>query len=174
MTTLVRLDPEPIELQELRERREQLDLDRYDEVWDGVLHMNPIPSAEHQYIIQQLAVMLDPVAHDAGLFPLLQTFAIGAGKHDFRIPDGGLHRGKPQGVWQQTAALVVEVLSPRDVAWHKLDFYAAHDVAELLIIDPKERRVHWLARADGEYEPIERSVLIELGPAELAARVDWP
>jgi hypothetical protein len=98
MATFVR-DPEPIELQELREYRERHDLDHRDEVWDGVLHTNPIPTGEHQYILQQLAV---------------------------------------------------------------------------LIIDHKERRVHWFALRDGEYEPVERSALIELGPAELAEQLTWP
>ena len=36
MATFVR-DPEPIELEQLRERRERLELDRHDEVWEGVL-----------------------------------------------------------------------------------------------------------------------------------------
>jgi hypothetical protein len=28
--------------------------------------------------------------------------------------------------------------------------------------------------ADGQYRPVERSVLVELGPLELAERIDWP
>ena len=43
-----------------------------------------------------------------------------------------------------TAALVVEIVSPDDHTWEKLEFYAAHSVDELLIVDPAERRVHWL------------------------------
>jgi hypothetical protein len=157
MATYVR-DPEPVELQELREYRERHNLDRRDEVWDGVLHMNPIPTGEHQYILQQLAVMLDPLARRAGLVPLMNEFGIGRqGKSNFRVPDGGLHRALPRGVY-----------------WKKFDFYAAHDVDEVLIIDHKERQVHWFALRDGEYEPVERSALIELGPAELAEQLDWP
>jgi hypothetical protein len=44
----------------------------------------------------------------------------------------------------------------------------------MLIVDPQERAVHWLGLADGEYRPIERSGLIDLGAAELAQRLDWP
>jgi hypothetical protein len=47
-------------------------------------------------------------------------------------------------------------------------------VDELLIVDPQEHRVHWVGRqtAGGEYRPIERSILVELGPAQLAERID--
>jgi hypothetical protein len=34
--------------------------------------------------------------------------------------------------------------------------------------------VHWLALADGRFQPVERSGLIELAPAELEQRIDWP
>jgi len=173
VTTLVR-DPEPIELQRLRERREKLGLDHYDEVWEGVLHMNPPPSGEHQYVLQQLAVLLDPLARRAGLVPLVQVFAVGESRDNYRAPDGGLHRTQPRGVWHATAALVIEVVSPGDETWAKLPFYAAHDIDELLIIDPQVRRVHWLALQDGEYKPVQRSSLIELGPAELAQQLTWP
>jgi hypothetical protein len=44
----------------------------------------------------------------------------------------------------------------------------------VLIVDPLERTVHWLSLRDREYQPIERSALIDYGPAELARRIDWP
>jgi Uma2 family endonuclease len=173
MATFVR-DPEPIEIEQLRERRERLGLDHYDEVWEGVLHMNPPPTGRHQYMLQQLAEMLGPLARSAGLVPLIQVFAIGEDRNDYRAPDGGLHRTQPDGVWHATAALVIEVVSPGDETSAKLDFYAAHHVDELLIVDPREGRVHWLALRDGEYKPVERSALIELGAAELAEQLVWP
>jgi Uma2 family endonuclease len=173
MATFVR-DPEPVEIEQLRERRERLDLDHYDEVWEGVLHMNPPPSTEHQDLLQQLAVLFDPLARRAGLVPLIQVFGLGENRHNYRAPDGGLFRTKPHGVWQTTAALVIEVVSPRDETWNKFGFYAAHGVEELLIVDPAERRVHWLALQAGEYEPVEQSTLIACGPAELAGRLTWP
>jgi Uma2 family endonuclease len=173
MTTLVR-DPEPIEIQQLRERRERLNLDHYDEVWEGVLHMNPPPAAEHQEILQQLAELLSPLARNAGLVPLIQVFALGDSRDNYRAPDGGLHRTRPRGVWHHTAALVIEVVSPGDVSWEKFSFFAAHEVDEVVIIDPKEHEVHWFALRDGEYEPVQQSALIELGPVELAEQLVWP
>jgi Uma2 family endonuclease len=174
MPTLV-MDPAPAEIDELIEYRRRLDLDHYDEVWEGVLHMNPIPTGEHQLILQQLAELFGPLARQAGLVPLMNEFGLGReGKGNFRVPDGGLHRTLPRGVYQSTAALVIEVVSPGDESWVKLPFYAAHEVDEVLILDPEEHAVHWLGLTDGEYRPIERSGLIDLGPVELAEQVDWP
>ncbi|HUN79667.1 MAG TPA: Uma2 family endonuclease [Solirubrobacteraceae bacterium] len=173
MATFVR-DPEPIEIEELRERRERLGLDHHDEVWEGVLHMNPPPSTEHQSLLQQLAVLFDPLARDAGLVPLIQVFGLGEDRHNYRSPAGGLFRTQPHGVWQTTAALVIEVVSPDDRTWQKLDYYADHAVEELLILDPRERRVHWFALREGEYRPVERSALIEHGAAEHDQRLVWP
>ena len=63
-------------------------------------------------------------------------------------------------------------------SWEKLPFYAAHDVDEILIVDPEEHAVHWLRLSDGEYRvggpSIARSTLIDLGPSELAEQIDWP
>ncbi len=77
-------------------------------------------------------------------------------------------------MWHATAAVVIEILSPDDESWDKLSFYARQGVDEVLLVDSRERAVHWLGLTDGAYAPIERSGLIELGAAELAARIDWP
>jgi Putative restriction endonuclease len=110
MPTLV-MDPAPVEIDALIERRRRLDLDHYDEVWEGVLHMNPPPT---------------------------------------------------------------EIVSPGDESWAKLPFYAAHDVDEMLIIDPREHSVAWLGLTDGEYRPIDRGGLIDLGSDHLPGQIDWP
>ena len=69
---------------------------------------------------------------------------------------------------------MVEIVSPGDETWEKLPFYAAHRVDEVLIVDPQERSVSWLELAGGEYRPIERSGLVDLGAQGLAERLDWP
>ena len=173
VSTLV-LDPATPELEALKARRRLSGIDRLDEVWEGVLHMVPAPSYEHAVVSQQLAVLLDGPARATGLVPAMGEFNLGESEHDFRVPDGGLHRPGASGIWLPTAALVIEVVSPNDEAWQKLSFYAAHGVDEVLIVNPGERSAHWFALAGGEYREIKRSSLIELGPAELAARIDWP
>jgi hypothetical protein len=44
----------------------------------------------------------------------------------------------------------------------------------VLIVDPAQRSVDWLGLRAGEYRPIERSELIDLGPSDLLAQIDWP
>ena len=81
-----------------------------------------------------------------GCLLAMGEFNLGESEHDFRVPDGGLHRPGAAGVWHATAALVVEILSPGDESLQKLPFYAAHHVDEVLLVDPAERTRH-VARA---------------------------
>jgi len=171
MPTLV-MDPPPAELDALLERRERLGLDHRDEVWDGVLHMNQPPSFAHERVSSSLHRLLGPHA-DAANLHLVGTVGIGV-KDDNRIPDLTLQRprdAEPQ--WQHTAALVIEIVSPKDKSRDKFDFYAAHEVDEVLIVDPEKRTVDWLGLTDGEYRSIQRSGLIDLGPSELAEQISW-
>ncbi len=46
----------------------------------------------HARITQQLAELLGPLARAAGLIPMMGEFNLGESEHDFRVPDGGLHR----------------------------------------------------------------------------------
>ncbi len=173
MATLVLGTPPP-ELEALLERRRRAGVDRLDEVWQGVLHMVPGPSFEHARVATQLAVLLDGPARAGGLLAAMGAFNLGESEYDFRVPDGGLHRPGAGGIWLSTAALVVEVLSPGDESWQKLPFYAEHHVDEVLLVDPTERTVTWLALRDGNYQPVQASELIELGPTQLAEQLDWP
>lgn len=173
MSTLV-LESTMPEIEALKERRRRAGLDRLDEVWEGVLHMVPAPNGRHAKVAQQLAELLGPLARDVGLEPTMHEFNLGESEHDFRVPDGGLHREFSDRVWYSTAALVVEIVSPGDETWQKLSFYAAHGVDEVLIVDPQECSVHWLACTDEGYREVERSGLIELGVDDLVERIAWP
>ncbi len=168
------LDPASAGLDELLERRRLSGLGRLDEVWEGVLHMVAAPRGEHAYITQQLAVTLGPPARDAGLVPAIGRFNLGESEHDYRVPDGGVHRERPRGVWIATAAIVVEIVSPGDESWEKLPFYARQRIDEVLVVDPHERAVHWRALLADKYEPVESSALIDMSAADLVAQIDWP
>lgn len=172
MPTLVR-DPQPVEFKALLERRHRLGQDLPDEVWEGIYHMNPAPNRRHAYMVQQVAELLGPLARAAGLVPMMSIFNLGD-PSDYRVPDGGLVHPGPDAVYVPTAALVLEVVSPDDETWHKLGFYAARGVGELLIVDAQRRRVDWLSLSGSEYTEITRSALIDCGPAALADRLDWP
>ncbi|MGI8412051.1 MAG: Uma2 family endonuclease [Solirubrobacteraceae bacterium] len=171
MRTLVS-DPPPAEFEELLKRRRRSGADRHDEVWDGVHRMMPSPGYAHWWLDEQLAELLRPLARASDLVSG-GAFNLGD-KDDYRVPDRGLHRPEDRSDWQHTAAVVIEILSPGDTSWDKLPFYAVHQVDELLMVDPARRTVDWLALDQGEYRPIERSRLIDLGPTELAERINWP
>ncbi len=133
--------------------------------------MNPPPSHEHERLAALVVRLLGPYADRAGLE---LTGAVGIGRaDDYRAPDLALHRPGAAEQWHPTAALVAEIVSPCDESWEKLPFYAAHQVDEVLIVDPAKRAVHWLVLERGEYHPVERRRLIELGSAELAGAIGW-
>jgi Uma2 family endonuclease len=165
------LDPLPAEVEALLVRRRECGADRHDEVWEGVLHMSHPPSSRHDLIVMHLIVLLAPLAAAKGI-AALGAAGIGV-KNDHRVPDMTLLRPPVAEQWQPTAALAVEVLSLRDSAWSKLGFYAARGVDEGAIVDPEQRKVDWLQLRDGDYVAVQRSAVIELGPGELAARLDW-
>jgi Uma2 family endonuclease len=53
-------------------------------------------------------------------------------------------------------------------------FYASLGVQEVLIVDPRERNVHWLVLQGSDYVETERSSLIDFGAADLLDGIDWP
>lgn len=165
-------DPQPAEFEALLVRRRRLGQDLFDEVWEGVLHVNPAPHSQHGRLEWQLAGILGPLASSAGLRALGQ-FNLGQ-DGDYRVPDGALVRPGPDAVYLPTAALVLEIVSPGDESWEKLGFYAAHRVEELLIVDPQEKTVSLMGLERGEYKHVKQSRLIELGAVELAEQIDWP
>lgn len=154
------------------ERRRRLGQDLFDEVWEGVLHMNPAPSGRHGDLESQLHVLLAPLAKRAGL-RMRGQFNLGQ-EGDYRVPDGGLQRDASDRVYYHTAALVIEIVSPGDESWEKLPFYAARGVEELLIVDPQTQTVSWLGLEAGNYQHLKRSRLVATGPAELGEQIDWP
>jgi Uma2 family endonuclease len=117
-------------------------------------------------------VLLAPLAKRAGL-RMRGQFNLGQDS-DYRVPDGGLQQDTSNLVYYPTAALVIEIVSPGDESWEKLPFYGAHGVQELLIVDPEQQTVSWLALEAGSYQQVKRSRLIELGADELAEQIDWP
>jgi hypothetical protein len=42
----------------LIEWRRRLSIDRHDEMWEGVLHMNPLPNRDHQELVGELWLWL--------------------------------------------------------------------------------------------------------------------
>jgi Uma2 family endonuclease len=72
---------------------------------------------------------------------------------------------------------VVEILSPYDETYQKLDWYAGVGVGEVLVVDPETRRVELFANRDGRMEPVEPVVIECLGvraeTVEQKLRLTW-
>jgi hypothetical protein len=86
MPTLV-MDPPPVELQALIERRKRLDQDRHDEMWEGVLHA---PLRRHARLQAQLLVLLEPLAAAASLEAVAE-FNLGAPESWEKLPFYAAH-----------------------------------------------------------------------------------
>ncbi len=171
MRTVV-LGERPAELEALIANRRATGADLYDEVWEGEYHMAPMANGSHARLQGTLFVLLEQHAKAAGA-TAVTAFNLGRAD-DFRIPDLGVFHRWQSLVWYQTAALVIEIVSPDDESWLKFGFYAAHGVAEVVIVDPRDRSVAWFALEDGEYRPVARSVVLAVDVAEFIAAIDWP
>jgi len=163
-------DPPPAEFQQLLDQRRQWGAGVHDEVWEGVLHMAPAPHGRHANVQLQVLRRLAAAADQTQLIALAE---LNLGRpDDYRVPDGGLQRPGPDLLYYPTAALVLEVISPGDQTSEKIGFYAAHQVDELLIVDPEAHTITWQGHHGDQYRPVAYSHLIELGAAELV--INWP
>ncbi len=155
--------------------RQRLGQDRYDELWEGSYHVVPGPPMDHAGVDADLMSVLGARARAGGLLPTT-AFTLG-GPQDYRVPDGGLYRARSSAVYVETAAAVVEVLSPGDETCVKFAFYAAHGVEEIVVADPSTRTVRVWQLRDGDdpsYEETGRSGLLDVTAAELTDAIDWP
>jgi Uma2 family endonuclease len=123
----------------LLEERRRLGIDRWDEMWEGVLHMVPPPSDRHQHVGTELLLVLGPLAKQRGLVVRYETGVFRAGTdNDYRVPDlvfAEPARRAERGI-EGGAELVVEIRSPGDESYAKLSWYAALGVREMLVVDP--------------------------------------
>ncbi len=166
--------------QALLDERRARGADRWDEMWEGELHMVPPPSEQHQAIGTALLVVLAPLAETRGLVARYETGLFRPGvDDDYKVPDQVYARPelRSQRGIEGGASLVVEILSPGDETYAKLDWYAAVGVGEVLVIEPGTRRVELFANRGGRMEPVEPVVISSLGvraeTVEGALRLTW-
>lgn len=146
--------------EELEDRRAK-GLDRRDEMWDGVLHMTPAPSLEHQRILDALIEFLRPMLRRAGwgqLFSGINVFGDRTGDRNYRIPDltfvaaGREHILQPDGTRGGGPDAVLEIRSPEDETYEKLPFFAALNVTEVIVCDRDTKAPRIFRLAEGRYE----------------------
>ena len=134
----IMLEPSPAFLEERRKKG----WDRFDEVWDGVLHMVPPPTGFHQALNARLLHVLFPHVEKRGMM-IVQDAGLFRRENDYRQPDLAIFDPKflcQRGI-DGHAELVVEILSPNDESRDKLPFYAACKVNELWLIEPTTREI---------------------------------
>jgi Uma2 family endonuclease len=170
MKTVVLGDP-PLVLTSLIADRKRLGLDSHDEVWNGEYHMAPAPSFQHGRIAAAFVLLLHEPATSKG-FQVGLEFNLGE-PHNYRIPDLGVHRGSPHGVWFSTAAMVIEVRSPHDESFEKFDFYFDHGVEEVIIADLESLEVTLYCRGEGSFEATDRSKLLDLTLHDIRLGLHW-
>lgn len=170
MSTWV-LGDEPV-IEDWLAQRRALSQDGRDEVWEGVYVVAPHEHPRNGKVAVRLSVLLDARARRAGFEPG-GSFNLGD-EGDFRVPDLGFHSGPADEAFVPSAALVIEVLTPRDQTWQKFDFYARHGVAEVWVVDPLDRNARCFRLQDGAYEQAPVSALLDLPMAQLVAELEWP
>ena len=144
--------------QALLDERRAKGADRWDEMWEGELHMVPPPSDRHQEVAGRLFRVLGDLADARGLLSRFETGLFPPGvDDDYRVPDQIYARPElrsERGI-EGGASLVAEILSPNDETYRKLDWYASVGVGEVLVIEPENRRVELFANRDGRMESVE-------------------
>lgn len=159
MPTLV-MDPKIVE--ELLENRRAWGGDKFDEVWEGVYVMSPLPNIEHQQLVSKLTAAFENAFADhpeVQVFPGVNVSDRQEGwKENYRCPDvaivlpgsmaiacGAFFLGGPD--------FVVEIISDYDRSREKFDFYAAVGVRELLLIDRSPWQLELYRLRNSEWLP---------------------
>ncbi len=129
---------------EMLDWRRRTGADRWDEMWEGELHMPPMPSIGHQDFVMSLGAWLK--AHwgrrqqGNKVHLAINVASPGAWPNDYRIPDLVLvtaaSRGSDRGEYYEgPPTVVIEIRTPGDESYEKLPFYAKLGVPEVWIID---------------------------------------
>ena len=165
-------DPEREE--ELRAERSSSDGDKWNEVWNGVLVMPTLPNDEHQEIQANLIVPLVLAGLGKVRGGVNVTDRHPDWKENFRGPDVVVYLpGNPAinyGThWLGGPDFLVEIISPGDMAWDKLEFYAEVKTQEVMIVDRDPWRLELYRLNDGVLELAGSSDLEN--PAVLTSRV---
>lgn len=143
---------------QLLAERARLGLDRWDEMWDGELHMVPPPNGNHQRFGANLYLVLAGLARERGLLMSHETGFFRTAD-DHRVPDWAVYRpeqASDRGI--EGAELVIEIRSPGDESIAKIPWYFAQGCREVLIVHLETAGVE-LHTSDGVRTPATSDVL---------------
>ncbi len=175
MTALV-WDPDLV--RDLRRRRKKSGADRWDEVWDGVYVMSPLPNLQHQEVVGRIYAALSGVIDYGGrgrVFPGVNVSdQPKRWKRNYRCPDVAVYLPKNPAqardtYWFGGPDLAVEVVSPGEDPHAKLDFYAKVGTRELLVIDRDPWRLELFRLAGDRLAVVGVSEIVSSGEGEMLA-----
>jgi hypothetical protein len=148
--------------------RKLCDGQQYDEVWEGVYVMAPLPTNEHQELVFEIVCILKEAVGRAGLgkvFPGVNVSGREEGwTQDFREPDVAVFLRDTKAInrgthWQGAADFLVEIISPGERSREKIPFYSRLGVVELLVIDREPWSLELYRQQDGQLTMIGQSTL---------------
>jgi Uma2 family endonuclease len=158
---------DPVEVASLIQRRRDSGAARYDEVWEGLYVMSPMPNLEHQWLVGRLVSILSNVITDAGLGAVYPganvSDRIQGWEDNYRCPDVVVVLNESRARCRDMGPMlvggpdcVIEVRSPDDKSFEKLEFYESIGVQELLIIERDSKAIrgfHYVADRLLEVDP---------------------
>jgi Uma2 family endonuclease len=142
--------------------------DRFDEVWEGIYVMAPQANNEHNYLAGRLYSVLFEVVEEAGHGTVYPTANISDReenwRQNFRCPDalvfllGNLAEDRDTH-WFGGPDFDIEIVSPHDRTYEKLDFYASIGTREVLIVDREPWQLVLFRLRDSAMVEVGRSTL---------------
>jgi Uma2 family endonuclease len=154
--------------------------DRFDEMWEGELHMAAAPNLKHQAHAKRiLRFFVEVWEPRTGGEALLQVNVSTADRwdRDYRIPDVAVvtaeRRGGEDDPFCRPAA-VFAVRSPGDESYEKLPFYAAVGVEAVAVVDRDTLAAQVYALAQGGYVAVPPGAdgWTEIAPIGVEVRTD--
>jgi Uma2 family endonuclease len=185
MTALI-ADPELAK--RLIAERQALGQDKYDEVWDGVYVMSPMPNPEHEDIVAELIAIFVGLIKRRGLGTVHAGGNVSGNDtnwtSNYRNPDVIVYlktnrAERREAYWYGGPDLAVEVISEGDRTYEKLPYYAKISTRQVLIIDRDPWAIILYVNQDGEMVEVARStaenhlrVVTEAVPVSLEMATD--
>jgi Uma2 family endonuclease len=154
--------------QQILAERARSDGEQYDEVWEGVYIVTPLPNNDHQELVFEFVSILGEVIRRPALgqvFPGVNLSDREEGwKQNFREPDVAVFLRDTKAVncgthWRGAADFLVEIISPGERTRDKIPFYGSLGVVELLIVDRDPWTLELYRRQNGQLDKIGQSTL---------------
>lgn len=141
------------------EWRRRTGADRYDEMWEGVLHMAPSPNRDHQDLEGSLEAWLRQhwaKPNGCRVYHNINVAEFGVWPDNYRVPDLVLLTPQRFHIdcneyFNGGPDAIVEIHSPEDETYEKLDFYAAIGVREVWVLDRDTKRPEIYELVDDEF-----------------------